>query len=475
MNQKGNLQLFGVYCALFSLILIFTPKDEAQRMPSSQVEESNCFSLISGLITPQTKLIREGLDKFGLVSKYKKKYMELLLDSKMSEEEIEIFFSSLNHIPNQQKKFLLIEEFLAFNTTIFPKNRKKMLALSHHLMDGSYESHNGFKTFRNRQRKFSSFELKDYEKELKKAKTEFPSSSEGQVRRMAKKASKENAEKFKKLYRGCNTKGMTQEHKAGGKAFTYFTISIAAASSGAFYTYANYDDPEFLTKEFFGKMSYEMVGDGLWAALASWVFKDPEGSFLGKSVKMYLADNVLIMADGLTWEKLFAEGEDDAKARIQKLKNDPEFKEEMLKLVKTLERDKFMDKVSKKFGEVLTQLKLKEPEAFGIDWENISKEDLEKPDVQEALMKAALMEMYEEESGELSLGTYGADRWGFYSGLGVPFMFIDTLVTGKIYQTMCMAPMNPKAAILKASLIFTAYSIFYDTIAYPMRKKLIGE
>ena len=34
-------------------------------------------------------------------------------------------------------------------------------------------------------------------------------------------------------------------------------------------------------------------------------------------------------------------------------------------------------------------------------------------------MKAALMEMYEEESGDLSLGTYGADRWGYYSGLGI--------------------------------------------------------
>jgi hypothetical protein len=268
---------------------------------------------------------------------------------------------------------------------------------------------------------------------------------------------------------------MTQEHKAGGKAFTYFTISIAAASSGAFYTYANYDDPEFLTKEFFGKMSYEMLGDGLWAALASWVFKDPKGTFLSKSVKMYLADNMLIMADGLTWQQIFAEGEEDASKRIDELKKNPEFKTEMQKLVKLLERDKFMDKVSKKFGEVLIQLKLKEPEALGIDWEGIELEDLEKPEVQNQLMKAALMEMYESESGELSLGTYAGDRWGFYSGIGLPFMFIDTVVTSAIYQTMCMAPMNPKAAIIKASLIFTAYSIFYDTIAYPMRKKLIGE
>lgn len=474
MRDKGSLQLFGVYTIIFTFFFVFAP-ERATRLPSSFSPESSCIDLVSSLIAPQTKVLREGLDKFNLKTGYRKKYLNLLDDMKLTEEELEIFFNSLNHLPNNKNKIALLEEFLSYNKTLFPKERKKILTLTEHLMDGSYESHHGFKKFNTRQKKFSSFEQSEFDKEVKRLRKKNPRMSSKEAKTLAKKASKENADKFKKLYRGCYTKGMTQEHKAGGKAFTYFTISIAALSSGAFYTYANYDDPDFLTKEFFGKMSYEMLGDGLWAALASWIFKDPKGTFLGKSVKMYLADNVLIMADGLTWEQLFAEGEEDAKARIQELKNNPEFKEEMLKLVKHLERDKFMDKVSKKFGDLLVQLKLNEPKEFGVNWDDVTQDDLEKPEIQEALMKAALTEMYEEESGDLSLGTYSSDRWGFYSGLGVPFMFIDTLVTTKIYHTMCMAPMNPKAAILKASLIFTAYSIFYDTIAYPMRKKLIGE
>lgn len=475
MSQKKSLPLFWGYIALFSFFVAIAPEYKGNRVPASISDEANCLSLVTTLINPKTKTIREGLDKFALNSKYRRLYMELFLESRLTEEEVEIFFNSLSVLPNGPKRYQLVMEYVQYTDTLFPKGTKKALALSHHLMDGSWRTHKGFKKFINRQKKFHNFFEKNIGKQLKKIQKESPELTERQAKVAARKAAREKADQFKQLYRGCYTKGMTQEHKAGGKAFTAFTISIAALSSGAFYTYANHDDPEFLTAEFFGKMGYEMVGDGLWAALASWIFKDPEGGFLAKSLKMYASDNVLIAADGLTWEKLFAEGEEDALARIEELKNDPNFKEEMTKLVAHLERNKFMDKVKAKFGELLQEVRGKDDENLNIDWDDITIEDLEKPEVQEALMEAALVEMYEEESGELSLGTYGADRWGYYSMIGIPFMFLDTIVTTKIYHTMCMAPLNPKAAILKASLIFTAYSIFYDTIAYPMRKRLIGE
>lgn len=475
MNPKANYPLLGAYLLMFTIAISFLPKGSGERTPAAISNSMTCNEIVSLLIDPKTKIVRDSMERFDLSQDYQRKYMNLFLDSTLENDELQVLLHSLTSLPEDKKSLELLDEYLGFTATQFKKSKKKTLLEADALFNNTYLKSDKFKSFRNRQRKFASFEEKSLHKELQKIKRERPELSSLEAKRLAQKAAKENADKFKKLYRGCYTKGMTQEHKAGGKAFTYFTISIAAASSGAFYTYSNYDDPEFLTKEFFGKMGYEMVGDGLWAALASWIFKDPKGTFLAKSVKMYLADNVLIMADGLTWEQLFAEGEEDAKKRIEELKNNPEFKEEMQKLVKVLEREKFMDRVSKKFGEVLIQLKLKEPAGQGIDWEGVELDDLENPEVQRELMKAALMEMYEDESGELSLGTYGSDRWGFYSGLGLPFVFLDTLITTKIYHTMCMAPMNPKAAILKASLIFTAYSIFYDTIAYPMRKKLIGE
>ena len=217
-----------------------------------------------------------------------------------------------------------------------------------------------------------------------------------------------------------------------------------------------------------------MTGDALWAALASWVFKDPSGTFLKKSIKMYLADNTLIFTDALVWEQIFGEGETDAKQKIEELKKDPEAQKEIEKLVELLKREKFMDKLKDKFSKLLVQAKLKD-EKKQFDLDTISLENLDDPEVQELMMEAALKDMYEDESGEMSLGTYGADRYAYYSMIGIPFMFIDTFVTTRIYQTMCMAPLNPKMAIMKAALIFSAYSIMYDTLVYPMRKTLIGE
>ena len=101
--------------------------------------------------------------------------------------------------------------------------------------------------------------------------------------------------------------------------------------------------------------------------------------------------------------------------------------------------------------------------------------DLEDPNVQDDLIRAALISMYEGEKGELSLGSYGLDRYAYYSVIGVPFMFLDGLVSISIYQTMCMAPLNPKMAVLKSALIFSAYSVFYDMINYPLREKMIHQ
>ena len=211
-----------------------------------------------------------------------------------------------------------------------------------------------------------------------------------------------------------------------------------------------------------------MAADGIWAFLASVIFKDPTGSFLGKSLKMYMADNTLVAADAFTWEALFGEGEEAAKAEIERLLKDKDAQEELLKLNEALQRESFYDLVKAKFASTLGTLR----ERTDLTDEEL---DLEDPNVQDDLIRAALISMYEGEKGELSLGSYGLDRYAYYSVIGVPFMFLDGLVSISIYQTMCMAPLNPKIAVLKSALIFSAYSVFYDMINYPLREKMINQ
>lgn len=449
------------YAIFYIFILLalgsFVPiqQENGNRSIASTDIKDGCYSLMNEFAQQSAKEFEKIFSESNIPKKFQNELMTSFQEMKLSNTIIKNTLQELKTPPTTKEEIERTKDYLLYVSTLFPHQKKKALSNMDDLYNGSWQSAKEFKKFRKVQKKFDDF----YAKKLKK---------------MSAEDALKETDKFKRLYKGCNTKGLTQEHAEGGKAFTAFTISIAALSSGAFYTYSNHDDPEFLTKEFFGKLTYEMVGDGLWAALASWIFKDPEGTFLGKSLKMYLSDNALIFADALTWEQLFSEGDTEAKERLEKLKNDPEAQKDLEKLITLLKRVKFMDKMKDKFGELLVQLKMKDKEnEFNLD--EITLEDLEDPQVQELLMEAALMEMYEDESGEMSLGTYGADRYAFYSMIGIPFMFLDTFVTTRIYQTMCMAPLNPKMAILKAALIFTAYSIFYDTIVYPMRKTLIGE
>ncbi|MCP4913306.1 MAG: hypothetical protein GY909_09310 [Oligoflexia bacterium] len=453
---KSHKPLAILYIALLLGLGTIVPVSDNSASRGIASDSSNgCYHIIGKFAQESAKEFERYFTDSVIPAKYQTEIMEAFKELKISNTVIKETLQEVKTPPSSIEDIKRTKDYLLYVATLFPHQKKKALSFIDGLYDETWQSSKDFKKFRKVQKKFDDY----YAKKLKKM--------------PAEEALKET-DKFKKLYRGCNTKGLTQEHAQGGKAFTAFTISIAALSSGAFYTYSNYDDPDFLTKEFFGKLTYEMVGDGLWAALASWIFKDPEGTFLGKSLKMYLSDNALIFADALTWEQLFSEGEADAKERLEKLKNDPEAQKDLERLIELLKREKFMDKFKAKFSDLLATMKLKDKEQQ-FDLDSITLEDLEDETVQQLLMEAALKDMYEDESGEMSLGTYGADRYAFYSMIGIPFMFLDTFVTTRIYQTMCMAPLNPKMAILKAAMIFTAYSIFYDTIVYPMRKTLIGE
>lgn len=417
----------------------------------------------------------EGLSKFDVPTALKKKYSKLIDDSDLTKDELTILLESLPSLQNE--KLELFEDYLAYAKTLFSKGRKKALADVEVLMEGDFLSYKPYKTFNERRAKFASFYTKEEERILKKLKKERPNISERRLSKEVKKQAAERRDKFKRLYNGCHTKGLTKEHKAGGKAYTLFTIGLASLSSGVFYTASNYEEEDFLTSEFFGKLSYEMATDAIWATMASFIFKDPEGSFLGKSIKMYLADNSLIVADALTWEALFGEGEEEAKKKIEMIRNSSEFQKEIVALAEHLKRDKFMDKVKDRFGKIVNAFRsenTKDPN-LELDWENIKHEDLDNEEIQEQLIEAALISMYEEEKGEMSLGSYSGDRYAYYSAVGLPFMFLDTFVATKIYQTMCMAPMNPKKAVLTAGLIFSAYSVFYDVINYPLRKNTINQ
>ena len=399
---------------------------------------------------------------FSLMARSVKIYQD---QKKLKEKYARFNQSTLNKYYEMKKSFpksydpSVQDEYLTFVNTLFSKDMARALEELPSVLRGEGKGKFAL-AFVKRQKKFKSYDIKT----AKKLKKKYPEKSEEAITRL----SRIQGSRYRKIINGCHTKGITQEHKAGGKAFTLFTMGISSTSSGAFYTYSSSDDEDFLSRDFFGKLGYEMAADGIWAFLASVIFKDPTGSFLGKSLKMYMADNTLVAADAFTWEALFGEGEEAAKAEIERLLKDKDAQEELLKLNEALQRESFYDLVKEKFASTLGTLR----ERTDLTDEEL---DLEDPNVQDDLIRAALISMYEGEKGELSLGSYGLDRYAYYSVIGVPFMFLDGLVSISIYQTMCMAPLNPKMAVLKSALIFSAYSVFYDMINYPLREKMINQ
>ncbi len=381
-----------------------------------------------------------------------------------NEDEQSALVSHLSLFTKSKEQALFLD-YIDYLTTRKPANITKDIERTPLLKGEDWHSQKSFKKFSKRIKKFQKIE-KEIEQKIKKEKGLNPNEVQTRV--------SSELEKYKKLYTGCHTKAMTQEHKAGGKTFTYFMMSTSAISSGAFYAWSNRNDEEFGSESFFKKMGYEMSADAIWAFLASKIFGDPEGNFLIQSLKLYASDNLLVLVDALVWEKAFGEGENEALKRLEELYENPNFKQDLEKLVAYLERDKFMDKFKDRFEKALIALNLSKEDP-NIDWSKLTKDDLGDEEVKELLMKAALIEMYEEDERELSLGTYGADRYAFYSAVGIPSMFIDGAVTGTIYKIMCMAPYNKTKAFTMGALVFTVYSVIFDYIVYPARKKAIGE
>ncbi len=432
-------------------LILEPPQGPSQVFRKEKVKRGNLFSTILVLVTvfisgcSQLSLHKRGISSYphgGKASCFEQMSNLLKVKKKASQEKLK-------------------KDYKAFVSTLFPREKERASKELEELIKGKPRGKYA-KKFLSRQKKFDQY----YENTLKNLQKKYPNRDKRSLQKLAI----QKTSRYQKIFNGCHTKGMTEEHKVGAKAFTAFTIGISSVSSGAFYTYQSSDDEDFLTKDFYGKLGYEMVADGIWAFLASMIFKDPTGSFLGKSVKMYFADNSLVAADAFTWEALFGEGEEAAREEIERILSSPEKKAELEKLNAALKREAFFDRVKEKFIQIIGSDIPNED----LDFTNENL-DLEDPEVQDQLMEAALISLYEGEKGEVSLGSYGLDRYAYYSGVGIPFMFLDAIVSLTIYKTMCMAPLNPKMALAKSALIFSAYSVFYDMINYPLRERLINQ
>ncbi len=112
----------------------------------------------------------------------------------------------------------------------------------------------------------------------------------------------------------------------------------------------------------------------------------------------------------------------------------------------------------------------------GINWNNLTHKDMDRPEVQEVLVAAAMAQIYQENKGEwIETSNAGVDRYVFNSifyGMQIPKSIIQNFIT---YQILCMGQDNPKMSFGKAVLFNVTANFIVNQVLYGQREKAINQ
>ena len=103
MNPKANYPLLGAYLLMFTIAISFLPKGSGERTPAAISNSMTCNEIVSLLIDPKTKIVRDSMERFDLSQDYQRKYMNLFLDSTLENDELQVLlhsFCSYSDPPN---------------------------------------------------------------------------------------------------------------------------------------------------------------------------------------------------------------------------------------------------------------------------------------------------------------------------------------------------------------------------------------
>ena len=115
-------------------------------------------------------------------------------------------------------------------------------------------------------------------------------------------------------------------------------------------------------------------------------------------------------------------------------------------------------------------------EVQGVDWENLTREDLENEFVQGVIMGVIAEELYLEMRGVLSgTGNRASDRYIFDALYGIPATPANYYLELRILENLCLRKRFSFAGpVISASILFFAKETAFNLIYYPSRSYLLG-
>jgi hypothetical protein len=301
---------------------------------------------------------------------------------------------------------------------------------------------------------------------MKEANERFPEKSLLEKEDFARSKAREKSRIYENVSNGCKTKGSSPENKAAAKKFAKFKMFIGTTNTIGAYAYFNWDKDKDL--QWFSKLGYEISISMIMSWINSKILTNPNAGYVQKALMNYGTYAVSDIFSSIGYAKLFGTSNKKIEEEYEKLKNDPDFKEKLKKLHNFLEEQKVDQNFIENFNHNFSDT--------NFDPEKISPADLESQEMRDMLTEIMSDQLYEENAGDLlQTGSVAMDRYSFARMYGIYAVPKGIAVNLWIYHTLCMSSINPKAAYLKATLIYMTDSIFNNVVYYKMRRTSINQ
>lgn len=309
----------------------------------------------------------------------------------------------------------------------------------------------------------------------------------GHEEKLQKKFSSKNMnlkeqQRYEELYYGCRALRPNEVNKNAARDFKRFNLSLSLGTLAASYAFYNMDKEK--NAEWFGKLGYDVGITIFFSYVGGNIQTKATDTQVVKSLKSYLVGRVMGLTDVVVYDPIFNKEREKAEKRIEDLKKNPAYKEDIEKLLKDYKERGLYRKYK---AEVLGALrKLPEGISLGlkgnsvddnnVDWNNLSHADLDRPEVQEVLVLAAMAQVYNESKGQwIDTGDKGLDRYAFntvFYGAQIPKSIVQNFIT---YRMLCMGQDNAKLSFTKAVIFNVSANFLVNQALFGYRDKAINQ
>ncbi|MBC7713440.1 MAG: hypothetical protein H7177_08875 [Rhizobacter sp.] len=288
--------------------------------------------------------------------------------------------------------------------------------------------------------------------------------------------------RYKELYYGCRALRSNEVNKNATRDFKRFNLALNLGTLGASYAYYNMDKD--LNAEWFGKLGYDIGVTLMFSYVGGSIQTKVTDSQMVKSLKSYFFGRVMGISDVVIYDPIFNNEQEKAQKRIEELKKDPNYKSQVMSLLRSYEerglyrkyKNEIINSLKKLPQRISLGVKGNSVDENNIDWNNLSHSDLEREDVQEVLVAAAMAQIYNESKGQwVDTGDAGLDRYVFntvFYAIQIPKSIAQNFIT---YRMLCMGQDNPKLSFAKAVLFNVSSSFIVNQALYGYREKAINQ